>query len=118
MSVSQYWEEISAFTLLCIAFLCLKIYVCCHGLGLAQNHKQPENRLGLNAKTSYNCQDTGRIILRANERFALKNTPQASDSLVEDPAELNPADLIPLKHVRFQKQSQIYAVKTYADQSV
>jgi hypothetical protein len=113
MSVSQYWEEISAFTLLCIAFLCLKIYVCCHGLGLAQNHKQPENRLGLNAKTSYNCQDTGRIILRANERFALKNTPQASDSIVEDPA-----DLIPLKHVRFQKQSQIYAVKTYADQSV
>jgi hypothetical protein len=113
MSVSQYWEEISAFTLLCIAFLSLKIYVCCHSLGLDQNHKQPENRLGLNAKTSFNCQNTGKIILRANERFALKNTPQASISIVEDSA-----DLIPLKHVRFQKQSQIYAMKTYADESV
>jgi hypothetical protein len=118
MSVSQYWEEISAFTLLCIAFLCLKIYVCCHSLGLNQNHKQPENRLGLNAKTSFNCQNTGKIISRANERFALKNTPQANISIVEDSADLDSADLIPLKNVRFQKQSQIYAMKTYADESV
>jgi hypothetical protein len=107
MSISQYWEEICAFSVLCIAFVFLKIYMCCSGLGLGQNHKQPEKRSGLNAKTSFNCQDTGRIILRANQRFALKNTYQESNSLVENPAE----KVIPLKHVRFQKQrSQIQAV--------
>ena len=58
-----------------------------------------------------NCQNTGKIILKANERFALKNTLQASVSIVEDPAELDPADLFPLKHVKFQKQSsQIQAM--------
>jgi hypothetical protein len=107
MSISQYWEEICAFSMLCIAIVFLKIYMCCSGLGLGQNHKQPEKRSGLNAKTSFNCQDTGRIILRANQRFALKNTYQESSSLTENPAE----KVIPLKHVRFQKQSsQIQAV--------
>jgi hypothetical protein len=115
MTVSDHWEEISAFALLCLAFLCLKIYVCCHSLGLNQNHKQPENRLGLNAKTSFICQNTGKIISKANERFALKITPQASISIFENPADL---DSIPLKHVRFQKQSQIYATKTCADEVV
>jgi hypothetical protein len=50
-----------------------------------------------------NCQNTGKIILKANERFALKNTLQASVSIVEDPAELDPADLIPFETCQISK---------------
>jgi hypothetical protein len=116
MSIYQFWEEICAFTVLCIVFVFLKVYICCSGLGLGQNHKQPAVRSGLNAKTSLNCQETGRIILRANQKFALKNTyVQESNCLVENPAE----EVIPLKQVRFKKQrAQIHAVKTHADPSV
>jgi hypothetical protein len=107
MSIYQFWEEICAFSVLCIVFVFLKVYICCSGLGLGQNHKQPEVRTGLNAKTSLNYQETGRIILRANQKFALKNTYQESNCLLENPTE----EVIPLKQVRFQKQSaQIHAV--------
>jgi hypothetical protein len=115
MSVYQFWEEICAFTMLCIIFVFLKAYICCSSLGFGQNHKQPAVRSGLNAKTSLNCKETSRIILRAHQKFALKNTyVQGNNCLVG-----NPAEVIPLKQVRFQKQSaHIHDVKTHADPTV
>ena len=115
MSDYQFWEELCAFTVLCIIFMFLKAYICCSSLGLGQNHKQPAVRSGLDAKTSLNCKETSKIILRANQKFALKSTyVQGNNCLVG-----NSADLIPLKQVRFHKHSaQIHGVQADADLAV
>jgi hypothetical protein len=115
MSDYQFWEELCAFTILCIIFVFLKAYICCSSLGLGQNHKQAAVRSGLDAKTSLNCKETSKIILRANQKIALISTyVEGNDCLVG-----NSVDLIPLKQVRFHKHSaQIHGVQADAELAV